>query len=125
MEQRQLSFGEAVNRALTTNYCNFQGRASRSEYWWYALFILILNFAIGFICGITGFNVEIITAIVSLALLLPGLGLCVRRLHDVGKSGWYLLFGLIPLIGAIILIVFYCKESQPYANKYGDVPNLI
>lgn len=125
MNQRKLSFGEAVSRALTTNYCNFQGRSSRSEYWWFALFMFIVNFVVGFICGLADINPEAISIIISLAVLLPGLGLCVRRLHDVGKSGWYLLWALLPIIGAIILIVAYCDESEPYPNEYGGVPNLM
>lgn len=67
---------------------------------------------------------QIISLIVSLALLLPSLGLGVRRLHDINRSGWMLLIGLIPLIGAIILIIWFCKESQMTENEYGPVPHL-
>ena len=62
--------------------------------------------------------------VLGLALLLPGLGLSVRRLHDIGKSGWWLLIALIPLVGAIILLVWYCKESDFEPNEYGPVPNV-
>lgn len=127
MNQVQLTFGEAVKRALTVNYCNFAGRSSRSEYWWYVLFTFLLGFCINLVLMILGIgsnSIQIVQGIVSLALLLPGLGLCVRRLHDIGKCGWWVLLALIPLVGAIILIVWYCKESDPMPNQYGPVPNV-
>ena len=128
MYQKQLSFGEAVNKALAQNYCNFSGRASRSEYWWYALFTMILSVVIGFVLGIFGAGstaVSVIQGLVSLALLLPGLGLCVRRLHDISKSGWWIFISLVPLLGAILLIVWFCKPSDPGMNQYGPEPNMV
>ncbi|MBD5421175.1 MAG: DUF805 domain-containing protein [Bacteroides sp.] len=129
MYQRQVSFKEAVVRALSQNYCNFSGRASRSEYWWFCLFTCILNWAILIIvCLFSSFDmkvINIVSGILSLAFFLPSLGLCVRRLHDIGKSGWWYLIGLIPLIGAILLIVWFCKDSQMEPNEYGPVPNLV
>lgn len=127
MYQRQVTFGEAVNKALARNYCNFNGRASRSEYWWYVLFTAILGMAIGFILGIFGAGTSVVSAIqgvVSLALLLPGLGLSVRRLHDISKSGWWIFIALIPLAGAILLLVWFCKPSDPGSNEYGPEPNI-
>lgn len=125
MIQRQLSFQEAVERALKVNYCNFNGRSSRSEYWWFTLFSslvsAILPFLIGLISDGLGTAVE---WILPLALFLPGLGVSVRRLHDIGKSGWWLLIGIIPLVGWIILIVWACKESTMAPNEYGEVPNV-
>lgn len=124
MYQRQLEFGEAVRRALTVNYCNFEGRASRSEYWWFTLFC----FAVGAVVGIVFCWSETISTIVNgilgLALLLPGLGLAVRRMHDVGKSGWWVLIYLVPVVGWIIFLIFAVKESVPVPNEYGAVPNL-
>lgn len=128
MYQRQVSFGEAIQKALVENYCNFTGRASRSEYWWYVLFNAILSFCIGFVLGIFGASpvvVNVIQGIVGLALLLPGLGLAVRRLHDINKSGWWLFIALIPLVGAILLIVWYCKDSDRGMNQYGPEPNVV
>lgn len=127
MFQRQLSFGEAVKKVLVENYCNFTGRASRSEFWWYTLFTAIVGFAIGFILGIFGAGqttVQIFQCIIGLVLLLPGLGVAIRRLHDIGKSGWWILLGLIPLVGAIVLLIWYCKDSQG-DNEYGDEPNMV
>ena len=128
MYQKQLSFGEAVNKALAQNYCNFSGRASRSEYWWYALFTMILSVVIGFVLGIFGAGstaVSVIQGLVSLALLLPGLGLCVRRLHDISKSGWWIFISLVPLLGAILLIIWFCKPSDAGMNQYGPEPNMV
>ncbi len=128
MYQKQLSFGEAVNKALAQNYCNVSGRASRSEYWWYALFTMILGAVIGFVLGIFGAGstaVSVIQGLVSLALLLPGLGLCVRRLHDISKSGWWIFISLVPLLGAILLIVWFCKPSDAGMNQYGPEPNMV
>ena len=127
MYQRQVTFGEAVNKALGQNFCHFNGRASRSEYWWFVLFIAIVNFAIGFVLGIFGSSdtgVSIITSIVGLAFLLPGLGLCVRRLHDTGHSGWWVLLSVIPLAN-ILLIVWFCQDSYHGMNQYGPEPNLV
>ena len=125
MYQRQVTFKEAVERAIMQNYCNFDGRASRSEYWWYVLFNTLLGFAIGIVFVWSETMMDIVSGVAGLALLLPGLGLAVRRLHDIGKSGWWLLIGLIPLIGAIILLIWYCKESQMQPNEYGPVPNMV
>lgn len=125
MYQRQVTFKEAVVRAIQQNYCNFSGRASRSEYWWYVLFTFILSAVISIAFCWSQNALNIVTGIVNLALLLPGLGLCVRRLHDIGKSGWWLFISLIPLVGAIILIVWFCKDSQMEPNEYGEVPNLV
>ena len=116
MYQKQLTFEEAVKRALTVNYCNFQGRSSRSEYWWYCLFTFVLGFILGLIS-------ETLGGILSLALLLPGLGLGVRRLHDLNRSGWFLLLAIVPLVN-LILIYWFTQPSDPQANQYGPVPNM-
>lgn len=122
--QRSLSFGEALKLDLFENYCNFSGRASRSEYWWFALFQAIINAILSFVIN-DGGTAMVISVIVGLALLLPGLGVAVRRLHDIGKSGWYLLISLIPLIGFCVLIYWYIKPSDKNDNQYGSVPNLV
>ncbi len=124
MYQRQLSFGEAVKLALTTNYCNFNGRSSRSEYWWFALAMFILGFILRLILG-DGTVGAVISGVINLALLLPGLGLSVRRMHDINKSGWWVLINLIPLVGWIIFIIWAAKDSDPTPNQYGPVPNLV
>lgn len=126
MYQYQVSFSQAVRMAFDS-YCRFQGRSSRSEYWWWVLFVAILSFCIGIIEGILGFSMTAVQAtsgILSLALLLPGLGLSVRRLHDINKSGWWILLGLIPVVGAIVLIIWFAQNSQMQDNQYGPVPNM-
>ena len=129
MIQRQLSFQEAIKIVLTEKYCCFTGRASRSEYWWWVLFTALIGFVMGFVMGfVFNANLEatrVVSWIVNLALFLPGLGLCMRRLHDIGKSGWWLLIGLIPVVGLILLIVWFCQPSQPGENQYGEEPYMI
>lgn len=124
MFQRQATFQEAVVSALQLNYCNFNGRASRSQYWYFVLFNVIIGILCTILTAIIGNAGTIITYIIDLALLLPGLGLAVRRLHDINKSGWFLLLSLIPLVGAIILIIWFCKDSEMQPNQYGPVPML-
>lgn len=125
MYQRQVSFKEAVESALKENYCNFSGRASRSEFWWFYLFNIILSAVIGIVFCWSENAMNIATGLVNLALLLPSLGLAVRRLHDINKSGWWIFISLIPIIGWILLIVWYCKDSQMEPNEYGPVPNMV
>ncbi|MDE6855364.1 MAG: DUF805 domain-containing protein, partial [Muribaculaceae bacterium] len=125
---RQVSFKEAVVRALTQNYCNFSGRASRSEYWWFYLFTCIVSWVVSIVVSLFSSELSIMyiaSMVVGLAFLLPSLGIAVRRLHDIGKSGWWMFISLIPLIGAIILLVWWCKDSQMEPNEYGPVPNLV
>jgi len=124
MNQYQVPFVDAVKRAVTVNYCNFNVRSSRSEYWWYALAVAILNVVISTVLSGSPSVMQAVSGVITLGLLLPGLGLAVRRLHDINKSGWYLLLALIPIVGAIILIVWFCKESEPQTNQYGPVPNV-
>lgn len=93
-------------------YIEFNGRASRSEFWWFYLFVIIC-WIIGFVLG------PIIEAIIIVGLLLPYIAVQARRLHDIGKSGWLQLISLIPLIGAIILIIWSATEGTKKKNKYG------
>lgn len=119
----QLGFVEAIKICLTEKYCDFNGRARRSEYWWFCLGNMIVSYLGGFIGGMLGTTAYyIILAVICLALLLPGLGVMVRRLHDIGKSGWLVLLSFIPLVGAIILIVWCCKDSDRGQNQYGPSP---
>lgn len=125
MYQRQVTFKEAVVRALQQNYCNFSGRASRSEFWWWELFTFILGIIVDIVFCWSQNAISIAGGVVGLALLLPNLGICVRRLHDIGKSGWWIFISLIPVIGWILLLVWYCKDSQMEPNEYGPVPNMV
>ena len=95
-------------------YAEFNGRARRQEFWLFALVSFIVSFILNFI-GPLGY-------LYSLAVLVPSLAVGARRLHDTGRSGWFQLVGLIPLVGVIILIIFMAQESQPGENQYGSNP---
>lgn len=137
MYQKQVTFGEAVRRAFSS-YCKFYGRASRSEYWWFFLFnfIICMTLMIGHLIsnpyiGMSGTNSSSFDAFTALyytwclIVMLPGLGLSWRRLHDIGKGGGWYFIGLIPIVGGIILIVWFCKDSEPIDNRFGPVPNIV
>lgn len=104
-------------------YAVFSGRARRKEYWMFFLFNIIIGFVLGIIEGIAGIP-GVISMLYSLAVLLPGVAVSVRRLHDIDRSGWWLLIGLVPIIGAIVLIVFMVQDGQPGENQYGQNPKL-
>ncbi len=102
-------------------YAVFSGRARRQEYWMFALFNAIIAIALGFIEGLVG-GPGIVGSIYGLATLLPNIGVSIRRLHDTSRSGWWLLIGFIPVIGGIILLVFFVFDSTPEENQYGPNP---
>jgi uncharacterized membrane protein YhaH (DUF805 family) len=107
---------------VVKNYVGFQGRARRKEYWMFFLFNLIIGLVIGFVEGLLNLS-QVLSTLYSLAILLPSLAVGVRRLHDTGRSGLWLLIGLIPLIGLIVLLVFFCEDSKG-ENQYGPNPKL-
>ncbi|MCO6539089.1 MAG: DUF805 domain-containing protein [Gilliamella sp.] len=106
---------------ITKNYANFNGRARRKEYWMFVLFYIILTFITIIIDKMIGSPLAI-TAILVLALFLPSLAVTVRRLHDISKSGWWILLQFIPYIGGIIILVFCVMDSTPGSNQYGENP---
>ena len=114
-----MSFTQAVSTCLS-RYVTFNGRARRSEYWWFYLFTVIL-YAIAFAID-EAIRTPTLALIVGLALLLPALAAGIRRLHDTGRSGWWLLISLIPIVGAIILIVFLASDTANAPNQYGPEP---
>ncbi len=121
-----MNFVQAIQSAFK-NYVKFDGRASRSEYWWFALFqILVLIIPDVMMQGeIRNGTPGIFTGlyvILALAFFLPALGLGFRRLHDTNRSAWWLLIALIPLIGAIVLLVFMCLKGTAGPNKFGADP---
>ena len=117
-----MGFGQAISAGFA-NYFNFKSRASRSEYWYFILFLVIVTIVLWIVdIAINGPNeVFLLNSIFSLATFIPSLSALVRRLHDIGRSGWYLLLGLIPLVGIIILIYWACQPSTPQQNEYGPV----
>jgi uncharacterized membrane protein YhaH (DUF805 family) len=120
-----MSFTEAI-RSVLNQYAGFTGRARRSEYWFWTLFYIILSI-IASMLDRAVFNTNYgswFSAIVGLGLLIPSLAVAVRRLHDTSRSGWWILLGLIPVVGAIILIVFYVQDSHG-DNQYGPSPKAV
>lgn len=108
-------------------YAVFSGRARRKEYWFFVLFNIIISIVLAVIDGVTGsFDPEagmgLLGGIYTLAVLIPGIAVSVRRLHDTERSGWWLLIALVPLIGAIVLLVFMVQDSKPGQNQYGANP---
>jgi uncharacterized membrane protein YhaH (DUF805 family) len=108
-------------------YADFSGRARRTEYWMFFLFNMIFAFLAAIIDNVLGtasseLGYGIFYGIYALAMFIPGLAVAVRRLHDVGKSGWMLLIAFIPLIGAIWLLVLLLTDSQEGTNNWGENP---
>ena len=122
-------------------YSRFRGRSRRKEYWFFSLFnaLIIIGLRVigiviasiltpsgdrteGFLLPTLLSIVALLSTVYSLGTLIPSLAVLVRRLHDIGKSGWWLLIGLIPFIGGIILLIFSLQDSQPGTNQYGANP---
>jgi len=107
-------------------YAVFSGRARRKEYWMFFLINLLISavlIAIDSLIGTfsqTGFG--LLQGLYSLAVLIPSIAVTVRRLHDTGRTGWWILIGLIPVIGGIVLLIFMLLDSQPGVNQYGPNP---
>ncbi|MCM3600019.1 DUF805 domain-containing protein [Robertmurraya korlensis] len=103
------------------NYIGFQGRARRKEYWMFFLFNFLITILLSLIETMLGLG-GILSGIYGLAVLLPSIAVSVRRLHDIGRTGWWMLLSFIPVIGLIVLLVFAVLDSQPGENKYGPNP---
>ncbi|MBP6626181.1 MAG: DUF805 domain-containing protein [Arenimonas sp.] len=108
-------------------YVDFSGRARRKEYWMFVWFNILINIVLGAVDYATGMvNAEsglgVLSGLYSLAVLLPSIAVAVRRLHDTSRSGWWLLIGFVPLIGALVLLVFMVLDGTPGANEHGPNP---
>ena len=108
-------------------YAVFSGRARRKEYWFFFLFNIIFIIVLSFIDVIIGTynaqaNIGLLSGIYTLAVVIPGIAVSVRRLHDTDRSGWWILIGLIPILGGIVILIFMLLDSQPGANQYGPNP---
>ena len=110
-------------KVVLENYTNFTGRARRAEFWWYFLANLIISIVFNIVDAVLGTGMGaglgVIGFIYSLAVIVPGIAVGVRRLHDTDKSGWWMLLVFIPLVGIIVLIVFWATDAPPGPNKYG------
>lgn len=106
------------------NYATFSGRARRKEYWMFTLINTLITIAL-YILAFFIPVLFILYCLYGLAVLLPGLAVSVRRLHDVEKSGWWLLIALVPIVGGILLLVWECTEGTHGANQYGEDPKAL
>ncbi len=141
-----MGFGEAIKHNFT-HYADFSGRAQRSQYWWWVLFVVIVGVVTNILDSLLGLRlgasttdvmigdqvvpladqgVGVLTTLFALAVIIPGIAVQVRRLHDTGRTGWWWLWGtllaLVCCIGAIILIVFYVQRGTAGPNRYGADP---
>jgi uncharacterized membrane protein YhaH (DUF805 family) len=109
-----MTFSESIQICFS-KYADFNGRAKRPEYWWFVLFTILVSLALSMVS-------DIVSGIFSLAVLVPSLAAAARRLHDTGRSGWWQLIVLLPIIGLIVLIVFLAQEGSAESNQFGDTP---
>lgn len=116
-----MGFTDAV-KSFFNNYATFSGRSSRSEFWYVMLFSLLAGFATGIVDAIIG--APLTNGLFCLAILIPSLALTSRRLHDTDHSFWWLLIVLVPFIGAILLLVWYCTKGTNGPNRFGPDPLL-
>lgn len=107
-------------KVVLDNYANFYGRARRKEYWMFALFNFIFALITGLIDGF--FGISFLYLLYALGLFIPYLAVGIRRLHDIGKSGWWLFIGIIPFVGIFWILVLMCTNSQDGVNQYGPSP---
>jgi uncharacterized membrane protein YhaH (DUF805 family) len=109
-------------RHVLSNYATFSGRAGRAEFWWWILAIILAQIAAGLLDGLLFGSDEgggPLAVILTLATIVPHLAVCVRRLHDLDRTGWWLLLTFIPVIGALVLIYFYVQSGTPGPNRFG------
>jgi uncharacterized membrane protein YhaH (DUF805 family) len=111
-----MNFAQAIKSGFS-NYVNFSGRALRSEYWYWALFALLGYIAASIVDRALG--LVLFYPLFAVAILLPSIAVAVRRLHDTDRSGWWALLFLIPLIGTIVLIVWFCMQGTAGSNRFG------
>jgi len=116
-----MDFSQAVKTCLN-KYATFSGRARRSEYWYFFLFMMIVNIVASVLDSVIFGDMPLLYLIATLGLLVPSIAAGVRRLHDTDKSGWWLLLGLIPVVGVIVLIVFFSQRGTVGSNQFGPDP---
>ena len=128
-QTKSIGFADAIRICVKEKYAHFEGRATRSEFWYFYLFTLIISVPYDMAMIFRSFGLEVaamisggLYIIFCLAFFLPQLGVTIRRLHDTGKSGWYWLIVLIPIAGIFIFIAQLIKPSSPEDNKYGPAP---
>ena len=102
-------------------YAVFHGRARRKEYWMFFVFNLLIALGLGFVDALVG-SAGGIVILYSLAILIPGTAVSVRRLHDTGHTGWWFLIGFVPILGTLVFLLFMIQDSTPGPNQYGENP---
>ncbi len=119
-----MNMSEAVRTCLS-KYATFSGRAGRPEFWWWVLAVILVSIvaniidAIVFGVGPEGQSIGVLSGLLGLALILPQLAVAARRLHDTDRSAWWLLIGLIPVVGFLVLLWFYIQKGTPGTNRFG------
>ena len=117
-----MTFPEAITSVMS-QYVGFSGRARRSEYWYYLLFTFCVDSVLALLGRMTGQELfSILLSLFNLGLFLPGLAVSIRRMHDTGKSGWFVLISLLPVVGSLLLNLWFLRDSEPGTNKYGPNP---
>lgn len=120
--QVQVPFLDALKRGFITKFCNFSGRASRSEFWWMMLAGFLID---GIVFGASCASHSFLENLLSIVVALPMIGVTVRRLHDIGRGGGWIFIYLIPIVGQVLMIFWGVQPSEPFTNRFGDVPNVI
>ncbi len=117
-----MGFQDAI-RICFEKYATFSGRAARPEFWWFALFLFLANVVLGLVdAAIFPGDTQLLGPLFSLATILPAIAVSVRRLHDIGRTGWWVLLHLIPVIGFLVMLYFYLQRGEPSRNDYGPPP---
>lgn len=119
IEKIKTYFNKFFMEVVKTQYANFKGRTTRGQYWKFVLCYIIVSIPLAIIDALL-FQGQVLTLVLSLALLVPNIAIGVRRLHDLGKQGWWYFIALIPLVGPIALIAFFCLPGETKANAYGQ-----
>lgn len=116
-----MTFPDAIKTVIVDRYADFNGRSRRPEYWWFVLFAVLLNAVLQMLSGDSAI-LSLIALLITLSILIPSIAVAIRRLHDTGRSGWWLLLSLIPLLGFLVLVYFYIQPTDPETNAWGPPP---
>lgn len=125
-----MDFTTAVKQVLKVNYANFQGRARRSEYWWFALFSMLFSVVAQILMGAvaaTGSGILMLliaipVLVFAIGIIIPSIAVAIRRMHDTGRSGWWLLVGFVPVIGFFVILYFFVQRGTVGSNPWGPDP---
>lgn len=116
-----MGFADAIRTSLS-NYAVFSGRSRRSEYWYFSLFVFLVYVVIMLLTTSRPMFGALLACVVLFALVIPGIAVNVRRLHDIDHSGWWMLIGFIPLLGGIMLLIWHCTPGTVGPNRFGGDP---